>query len=651
MKFIDKNNSLIAILKIILGLLFIISFFTLNKPVLSDTIKFDYQNDNLGTYISNGISSGNTHNYAYGNVNGVPFDQEGFVNYSDKAYLKKTVKENNAKQGLFDVTLDIKGNQINHPIDIVFVIDFSSSMTGEKLNNTLKGLEKFGSELKTSLQNGNIRVGIVAYNRNVYSTGKLTNDISELEYFLKNTAESHSGTFIQKGLIEGQKLLENNQRPDAEPMLIHIGDGSANRSYLPVPGATNYLNNGEIIDYNNYHTETYNKDFQTDSELYHTSDKLIAGDTNGTVVDKKIINDETLGSVIQIKESGINCYSIGVSPSLRGEYIARNIASTSKNYFTIDENLSGLGEALSSIADKIDKTISNGSIKDPMGDKILLQGSGNFTPSNYQLQGWRKESDGIWSPHNDLNENVQVTEENQTITVSHIVLGENERLTLTYQIRLNTETTDFKGENWYLCNGVTTLDPDNTEELLQFPVPSIKAPKFSLTVEKHWENINNDSTPSSIDFVVIRHNITSNSWDKSDNIILSKKEGYKQSYSSLPVNKSQSDLPLYNNNGDNFIYEVNEINVPDEFESTVTKLENHFLITNRLKTNPTNPSSSALPSQSLPVAPKKVIKNSSQTQDTHAENLPETGDQSAQSILIGAGLFILGGSLYFFKGH
>lgn len=75
MKFIDKNNSLIAILKIILGLLFIISFFTLNKPVLSDTIKFDYQNDNLGTYISNGISSGNTHNYAYGNVNGVPFDQ------------------------------------------------------------------------------------------------------------------------------------------------------------------------------------------------------------------------------------------------------------------------------------------------------------------------------------------------------------------------------------------------------------------------------------------------------------------------------------------------------------------------------------------------------------------------------------------------
>ncbi|MCA2390145.1 LPXTG cell wall anchor domain-containing protein [Lactococcus sp. NH2-7C] len=46
-----------------------------------------------------------------------------------------------------------------------------------------------------------------------------------------------------------------------------------------------------------------------------------------------------------------------------------------------------------------------------------------------------------------------------------------------------------------------------------------------------------------------------------------------------------------------------------------------------------------------------MIKNSSQTQDTHAENLPETGDQSAQSILIGAGLFILGGSLYFFKGH
>lgn len=50
------------------------------------------------------------------------------------------------------------------------VIDYSSSMTGEKLSNALKGLQEFGEELDDSLESGNIRIGIVAYNRFVYST-------------------------------------------------------------------------------------------------------------------------------------------------------------------------------------------------------------------------------------------------------------------------------------------------------------------------------------------------------------------------------------------------------------------------------------------------------------------------------------------------
>ncbi|MGC2938765.1 hypothetical protein ACPTIS_14845, partial [Enterococcus faecalis] len=76
--------------------------------------------------------------------------------------------------------------------------------------------------------------------------------------------------------------------------------------------------------------------------------------------------------IVSLKKSGDNNYSIAANPSLRGEYISRNIASDPKNYLIIDENLSGLGTALKELAGSINITIHEGLIIDPMGLNILL---------------------------------------------------------------------------------------------------------------------------------------------------------------------------------------------------------------------------------------------------------------------------------------
>lgn len=678
------KNKLFTLFASFLTVLFIIFIANSTKALAAES-PFPYESTNAGNYIGNGVANGDTYNYSYTSTSQIPVDSEGFVNYQDQAYVKKTVKANPQKQGLFDVTLDIKGNQLPHPpLDVVLVIDYSSSMQGEKLTNTLKGLQEFGTELGDSLSNGVVQIGIVAYNRDMYSTNGFTNDMNELQNFLTSTAQSHTGTFIQKGLIAGQELLLNQGRSGAEKILIHIGDGSANRSYLPAVGATSYPNTGEITDYNGFHTANYVKDFQTTSEKFNTSDTI--SDPNGTKVDKEIVTDATLGTIVALKESGITTYSIGTAPTARGEYIARNIADKESHYRPIDENLLELGDALKTIINAVTKTIPNGTVTDPMGKDILLQGSGNFSKTNYSATGWKKDSDGNWQSTDVLTRNLEVNEQNQVITLSNFALGANERITVTYQIRLNTEATDFKGEFWYFCNQRTTLDPTSTgSSLLDFPIPSIKAPTVKLSLEKQWKNAPEAVIPDKIDYQVIRTPlITPAAWTASDTLSLTKEKNFKTTLFTVPILGVNNDLPLYNNAGETISYSVNEVNIPDGFDFSLNQENNHFTLINTYKetststtesssseSSTTDSSSSESTSQSstsesnssessttvVTSTESTVVETSessrkptvSKTTSASGKSYPKTNDERASKIWMLIGTSLLGASLYLLK--
>ena len=157
---------------------------------------------------------------------------------------------------------------------------------------------------------------------------------------------------------------------------------------------------------------------------------------------------------------------------------------------------------------------------------------------------------GAWIQAPEIVAAVQVTEANQTISISNIALGENEKLTLTYQVRINTESAEFQGETWVLCNGRTTLTTGSDGEYLDFPIPSIKAPVVELKIMKKWVNVPDAEIPDQIEYQVKRTTtVSAESWQMSDSLTSNKGEGYQGTRTKVPVEGQNVVLPKYNNQG------------------------------------------------------------------------------------------------------
>lgn len=598
----------------LLGLLSLfLVIFTGKQTVQAATNGFNYQNGttSVGNQLVNGQAKSNTYNYNYGdknNTDGVAFDDEDYVNYGDKAYLQKSVAENTAKQGLFDVSLAIKGNNLAYPVDVVLVMDYSSTMKGEKLNNAINGVSAFLNEISDVMANGDVRVAMVTYNRKVTTTENLSDDgfvtdADLLTNFMK-TAPANTGTFTQAGLMAGERLLEGDSKEEARKILVHIGDGSVNQAYQPVSGATPVANNDQIVSVGKYQAaDSYLTEYQTEAArlIYKSSDPTnqsgidaneVAGEDYLLVDGTTDITNYTLGTILDMKNKGIDCYSIGVNPSDRGNFVAQNIASDPAKYRTIDENLSDLGDALGAVASQVDNTIANGTVTDPMGQDILLQKQDeNFTAGrDYTLTGERLVN-GVWVAAPDLLNNVAVTENNGTISLSGLRLGKDEKVVLTYQVRIDTESANFQPETWYLANGRTTLDPDVAYEeqpvLYDFPIPSIKAPGVTLNLAKKWTNENKLSKrPTAINYVITRTANTAtgtNKWDTSAQMSLNQANNWQAEISSVvPANGSQKvALAKYNNVGDDYQYSASEINVPAGYENSVSVDGNQITLVNK----------------------------------------------------------------------
>ncbi|EIA18031.1 VWA domain-containing protein [Clostridium perfringens] len=502
-----------------------------NNEILNNESSIKYTTDNnKGTWPVNweygNVSNKNKINKSvYGKNQPLEYN-EGYL--TKKAY---TTDEDN----VFNINLKIQGKK-NEALkkDVVFLLDNSNSMLTN--NRALKIKEEI-KNVMDKLKAKNTRYALVTYastildgrhyhlidrsiGNNQYTVYDLytsnqchlnfTSNIQEIYNKIPSTVPNQrnnpyaGGTFTQEGLLKAIELLKNSNAD--EKIIIHLTDGLPTFSFLLKEFGGNKK---AIFDYNtNYNGigvrglgTSYFFDTKTQKPYIYSREEVYSALNRSKNKYESIWNNgfpTTLEAEnIKNENPDINIYTIGVElkkevykwDDYRQYYNAEgtvelpeirkfleSISSSPAEAF-VNENVDDIDEIINKIIDKINKSINNGTVIDPMGDMVDIIKSGEFSDKDYKLT----------ASNNKLLEGVKVgyNEKNRQIVLTGLNLGENEWVELNYKVRLNTSNPDFNGDFWYQANKRTVLNPNNKEPNVfrDFVIPSVTGKRPSIEVK------------------------------------------------------------------------------------------------------------------------------------------------------------------------
>ena len=115
------------------------------------------------------------------------------------------------------------------PLDIMLVIDHSSSMEGGELEDAIRAATAFVEQVDLTVD----QVGLVAFSDNAELIAPLGRDRHSMASAIKKLRPSN-GTNIAAGLLTAQReLLSERHNPSASPVIILLSDGKPNKGDTP----------------------------------------------------------------------------------------------------------------------------------------------------------------------------------------------------------------------------------------------------------------------------------------------------------------------------------------------------------------------------------------------------------------------------------
>ena len=144
---------------------------------------------------------------------------------------KTATKKDKEKGRSADVTLTVNANGFTtvDKIDVVLVLDRSTSMNGTSMENTKKAAKDLVDLLITDKTKDNTRAAIVTYGSDLltsYTSNSLTNNATALKNTINSIPNSmdNQGTNVHAGLIKAEELLKNSG-DDTQKIVILLSDG------------------------------------------------------------------------------------------------------------------------------------------------------------------------------------------------------------------------------------------------------------------------------------------------------------------------------------------------------------------------------------------------------------------------------------------
>lgn len=215
-------------------------------------------------------SSAMSNNYSRNDIKStsVNNDEINIKNITDGAILTdKIVKDNG--DGSFDITLKAIGQdyQVKEsvspvPVDVVFVLDISTSMAGDKVKS-MKAAAINAAKIIVADKNSTNRVAVIAYGEEASTKIGFTSKLKDFNSAINGLDIYYNiGTNIQDGIYEAQNLILGRSSTEKnKPIIILMSDGRptyyyntftdlkySNRQGTGNPDDTNWTYVGQTIE-------------------------------------------------------------------------------------------------------------------------------------------------------------------------------------------------------------------------------------------------------------------------------------------------------------------------------------------------------------------------------------------------------------------